>query len=297
MIASRLIAGNATDKPRLGANPAKTARRSSGLGRRLSSGARQRYRLALTWMHAGWDGLRGGFVRDKPQAPRSSDDAYFGLIVLRVRTSTCAHAVTSAGVVISIGDSCSGRDDRAALAALHDTLRGFRGDCMGTANVRGFTLLELMVTLAVAVVLLTIAIPSYRSVVTRNSLATNVNDLVGSLNYARSEAVGRGTTVYVCASRNQSSCRDDGVWSDGWIVYAPAPDATDTSPATDNILRVHGATGSGFTLTANGGAPLSFNADGFAIVGRTFTATTENGGNTTSVTVASTGRIDSSTTP
>lgn len=168
---------------------------------------------------------------------------------------------------------------------------------MGAANVRGFTLLELMVTLAVAVVLLTIAIPSYRSVVTRNSLASNVNDLVGSLNYARSEAVGRGTTVYVCASRNQTSCRNDGIWSDGWIIYAPAPDAADTSPDADNIVRVHGATGSGFTVTANGGAPLSFNADGFAIVGRTFTATTEDGQTSTSITVASTGRVDSSSTP
>ncbi|MGB7754939.1 MAG: GspH/FimT family pseudopilin [Salinisphaera sp.] len=166
---------------------------------------------------------------------------------------------------------------------------------MGATNVRGFTLLELMVTLAVAAVLLTIAIPSYRSVVTRNSLASNVNDLVGSLNYARSEAVSRGTTVYVCASQNQISCRNDGIWSGGWIVYAPTPDASDPSPSADNRLRVHGATGSGFTLIANDSSPLSFNADGFAIVGRTFTATTEDGKASTSVTVASTGRIDSTT--
>ncbi|AWN17020.1 GspH/FimT family pseudopilin [Salinisphaera sp. LB1] len=166
---------------------------------------------------------------------------------------------------------------------------------MGAANIRGFTLLELMVTIAVAIVLLTLAIPSYRSLVTRNSLASNVNDLVGSLNYARSAAVSRGTTVYVCASQNQTTCRDDGVWSDGWIIYAPDPSTTDTSPHSSNMLRVHGATGSGVKLTANHDAPLSFNADGFAIIGRTFTATTEDGRTSTSVTVASTGRVDSST--
>lgn len=167
---------------------------------------------------------------------------------------------------------------------------------MGAANVRGFTLLELMVTLAVAVVLLTIAIPSYRSVVTRNSVAANANDLVGSLNYARSEAVSRGTTVYVCASQNQTTCRNDSIWSDGWIIYAPAADASAATPDADNRLRVHGATGSGFSVVSNDPTPLSFNADGFAIIGRTFTLQTEDHQSTTTVTVASTGRVESDST-
>lgn len=169
---------------------------------------------------------------------------------------------------------------------------------MGAANERGFTLLELMVTLAVAVVLLTLAIPSYRSMVTRNSLAANVNDLVGALNYARTEAVGRGTTVYMCSSTDQKYCRSKHpeIWSAGWVVYAPDPDSGTTTPNDKNRLRVHGATGSGFELTSNVDSALSFNADGFANTPRTFTGQTEDG-RKTAVSVASTGRIDSDSSP
>lgn len=169
---------------------------------------------------------------------------------------------------------------------------------MGAANGRGFTLLELLVTLAVAVVLLTIAVPSYRSMITRNSLAANVNDLVGALNYARTEAAGRGTTVYICSSVDQENCRTNNpdVWSDGWVVYAPDPDTTTTTPNDNNRLRVHGPTGSGFELTANRDEALSFNADGFANNFRSFTGETEDG-QTTVINVATTGRIRSDTSP
>ncbi|WP_423820881.1 GspH/FimT family pseudopilin [Salinisphaera sp. SPP-AMP-43] len=161
---------------------------------------------------------------------------------------------------------------------------------MGDADSRGFTLLELLVTMAVAVILVTVAVPSYRGIVARNTLAANVNDLIGALNYARSEAVSRGRTVYVCASHDQRSCSHDGDWSRGWLVYAPDPRYADDQPNADNRLRVHGATGSGFAVTSADPSPLSFNANGFAISGRTFEARSDD--TATTIAVASSGRVE-----
>ncbi|MDY6929782.1 MAG: GspH/FimT family pseudopilin [Pseudomonadota bacterium] len=63
---------------------------------------------------------------------------------------------------------------------------------------RGFTLVELMVTLVIAVVLIAIAIPNFRALMARNELATVTNAWVGALNTARSEAVKLNQAVALC---------------------------------------------------------------------------------------------------
>lgn len=160
-------------------------------------------------------------------------------------------------------------------------------------HARGFTLLELLIAIAVAAILLAVAIPSYRSVVQRNSIAANVNDLVGDLNYARSQAVTRGQDVYICSSKDQVKCNGGTNWSTGWVVYAAIdPSASAPAPTTDNRLRVHSATASDFTLDAKGNA-LSFNSSGFAVGGGdTFTAKASDVNRTTRIAVAVTGRIE-----
>lgn len=62
----------------------------------------------------------------------------------------------------------------------------------------GFTLIELMVTIAVAAVLLTVAIPSFRDLLARNELTTTANAWVGALSTARAEAVKRNQSVALC---------------------------------------------------------------------------------------------------
>ena len=60
-------------------------------------------------------------------------------------------------------------------------------------NVRGFTLIELMITLAVAAILITAALPSFNEFIKNNRLTTQANNFIATLNLARSEAPARIT--------------------------------------------------------------------------------------------------------
>lgn len=64
-------------------------------------------------------------------------------------------------------------------------------------NHKGFTLLELFVTIGIAGVLLAIAVPTFNESIARSRITSNANLLVGALNYARAEAVDRGAQVTV----------------------------------------------------------------------------------------------------
>lgn len=65
---------------------------------------------------------------------------------------------------------------------------------------RGFTLVELMVTVAVAAILLTIAVPSFNRIINANRLSTAANEMVGALNLARMEAIKRNGSVQFCSN-------------------------------------------------------------------------------------------------
>lgn len=156
---------------------------------------------------------------------------------------------------------------------------------------QGFTLLELLIAIAVAAILLAVAVPSYQSLVQRNSLTANVNDLVGDLNYARSEAVTRGQDVYICSSNDQSSCNAGTDWSKGWVIYAATdPSATNPAPNDDSRLRVRGQTAKNFSLSG-GVSSLNFTANGFAASLTTFTATADDVARATKMTVSASGRV------
>ena len=84
---------------------------------------------------------------------------------------------------------------------------------------RGFTLLELMITITVLGILLGLAVPSFREAIQNNRIVSQNNEFITALNYARSEAIRRSDTVSVCSSANGTSCSTTTNWSTGWITF------------------------------------------------------------------------------
>jgi type IV fimbrial biogenesis protein FimT len=82
---------------------------------------------------------------------------------------------------------------------------------------RGFTLVELMITLAILAILLSIAAPSFRDLIQSNRTQTISTDLLNALQLARSEAIKRGEQVEVCR-RNGDVCANAVDWDNGWLV-------------------------------------------------------------------------------
>lgn len=119
---------------------------------------------------------------------------------------------------------------------------------MRTLN-KGFTLIELMVTLAVAAIVLGMAIPSFNAQIQNNQAQATAESFIDALNYARSEAVKRVRRVSLCASADGASCGGD--WKDGYIVFVDAVTSDDISPPDTSlgVLKAWGAQKSNATLT------------------------------------------------
>ena len=97
-------------------------------------------------------------------------------------------------------------------------------------RIGGFTLFELMVTLAVAALILSLGVPGFRSFIQNNRATTHTNDLVTALNLGRSEATRRGASVLLCSSSDGATCSGSNDWSSGWIVRRSAGAVVRTWP-------------------------------------------------------------------
>ena len=125
----------------------------------------------------------------------------------------------------------------------------------------GFTLIELMVTVAVAIILLTVGIPSLLSMISSSAITGYMDALHGDIALARSQAIVEKTTVTLCKSAALVACEPAVSWSDGWIVFTDL-DADRVVDADDRIIRVHEALSTGVTLKYNQGAYLQYGYKG-----------------------------------
>jgi type IV fimbrial biogenesis protein FimT len=128
---------------------------------------------------------------------------------------------------------------------------------------RGFTLVELAITVVVLSVLMAIAAPLFTGMSNGNRLTSNANELVTAMQIARSEAVRRNVPTFFCQSTNGTSCSNVSPWR-GWLVYADAN--RDNVTDADEIVRA-GVISAPIQVISSSNIANSqtlFRADGFA---------------------------------
>lgn len=119
----------------------------------------------------------------------------------------------------------------------------------------GFTLLEAMISLAVAAILTVMVMPAFKSIITSSTKLTDTDNFLISLSLARSEAIKRKQRVVLCKSSDGSTCNKTGDWTQGWVVFVDIDNNAVINSGVDIILTVHSALINGDTLIGN--SPVS----------------------------------------
>ncbi len=136
----------------------------------------------------------------------------------------------------------------------------------------GFTIIELMIGIALMAVMLTLAVPAFTGFVERNTTVASANSFLNALLIARSEAVKRNQRVAVCGKPiAQASCNTTGNWEDGWSIFVDA-DADSVLDAGEEVILVDSGVTNGFTLrepSATYGDVITFLPTGETVQGLT----------------------------
>lgn len=128
-------------------------------------------------------------------------------------------------------------------------------------GARGFTLVEMMVAIAILAVLAMLAVPSYREASLSSQLSAVANELLASVQLARSEAIKRNRVVRLCTSVNGTTCAGTGDWSQGWIVL---------DAVTNAVYQYRQPLGRALRVTqAGGNLPLNFQPIGAGVTATT----------------------------
>ena len=139
-------------------------------------------------------------------------------------------------------------------------------------RIAGFTMFELIVVIMIVGILTAVGTPTFKYVTASNRIATEVNGLLGDMQFARSQAVKQGQSVTVCTSTDGATCAGTtaNTWHNGWIVFMD-PNVNQTPPSAASILRVQPAFAGSDSFTG-GGTPVftyaTFNRMGYAPTGQ-----------------------------
>lgn len=104
----------------------------------------------------------------------------------------------------------------------------------------GFTLIEMLITLAIIAVTITIGVPTFKQTLQHYRVVTTMHLITSDLALARNAAIMRRSRVVVCPRTTDLRCRTDADWSNGWIVFIDRR-GNRQPDASENILSVGGA--------------------------------------------------------
>lgn len=133
--------------------------------------------------------------------------------------------------------------------------------CSRRKRADGFTLVELMVTLSLVAVLMTVAVPSFQAFKRNSELTGAANTLVATLATARGEAMKRGRTVVVAPNNGVN-------WGNGWTVFVDrsSPSNEVYNAGTDELIASHTEPLPSYFSTARSDTLfLKYNGSGYAL--------------------------------
>ncbi len=114
---------------------------------------------------------------------------------------------------------------------------------------KGFTLIELMVTLLVLGIVLAAALPSFREAIQNNRVTTQANELSMAFMLARSEAVKLTVPTAICGSSDGETCGAAATWANGFIVFVDQNrDGVRANPA-EAVIRAFQSADGGIAFT------------------------------------------------
>lgn len=162
---------------------------------------------------------------------------------------------------------------------------------VGMKILFGFTMVELMVTLAIAGILVTVTAPSISRFIESSRLTTVTNEFILAINTGRADGIKRGFPVILCESASGTGCDASGSWNsaNGWILFTDI-DSSGGWSANDTMLQVHSALPSSLKIASTTNT-ITFNRLGAVGAGSgTYTVCNTKINQTRAITLAAVGQ-------
>jgi type IV fimbrial biogenesis protein FimT len=139
------------------------------------------------------------------------------------------------------------------------------GTRISIGRALGFTMIEILMTIAIAAILMSLAVPSFRYITNSNRIASELNGLLGDLQLARAEAIKEGRTVTVCQSGDGASCTGSGNWEGGWIAFSDPTNVGVYDVGETYLRKQKRFSGTDTFVASNAVSVITFNRQGYAV--------------------------------